>query len=122
MVAPAFPFVALRDLDLYGVRAFAKGDGIGEDNAGIVGTVDDDGNQLTEPAWVEGEDYAAADSEAAEEALTGPQRPAASASKAAWVAYAADLHADGNPLGLTEAEADALTRDELIAHIDGQRG
>lgn len=109
MAAPDFPFVALHDLDLHGVRAFAKGDGIAADNAGL-------------DEWVEGEDYAAKDTEAAEEAVTGPQRPAASASKAAWVDYAVALHDDGNVFGLTADEAQARTRDEIIEHIDGQVG
>lgn len=122
MVAPSYPYVALQDLDLNGVRAFAKGDGIPADNVGIAGTFDDEGNQLTAPEWELGVEYAETDSEAAEEAITGPQRPAASGSKAAWVDYAVALLEDGNPLGLDQAAAEALTRDEIIQHVDGQRG
>src|SRR4051812_148547 len=106
MVAPVFPFVALKDLSLHGVRAFAKGDGIPEDNAGF-------------DEWELGEDYAEAGSEAAEEAVTGPQRPANSASKSAWVDYAVALADSGDPLGLDRDAADALTRDQIIEHVDG---
>lgn len=114
-------FVALRDLSLNGVGAFNKGDAIDAGNEGVAGRYVD-GNLVAEPQWVEGEDYAAVGTEEAEEAITGPQRPAMSASKAAWVDYAEALHADGHPLGLDRATAEARTRDEIIAHIDGQLG
>lgn len=109
-------FVALRNLELNGIRAFAKGDPVPADNYGVTG------DEHNDAPWVFGEDYADAESEAAEEAVFGPQRPANSASKAAWVDYAEALHNDGNGLGLTREDAEAMNRDDLIAHLDGQRG
>ncbi|HKN57160.1 MAG TPA: hypothetical protein VJX66_32040 [Amycolatopsis sp.] len=108
MTAPsveAYPFVALRDLSLHGVLAFVRGDRIPADHPDAHG-------------WELGVDYAEAGSEVAEEIVAGPQRPTKSASKEAWVDYVVALHEAGEPLGLPRDEAEARTRDDLIAHID----
>lgn len=106
MVAPDYPYIALRDLAIDGVRAFARGHGIPTD------TPDKNG-------WVLGEDYAEAGSEVAEEVIAGPQRPAKNASTEAWVDYLAALQEAGEPNGLARDEAEGKSRDELIAWADG---
>lgn len=119
MAAPdiaEFPYVALRTLSLNGVTAHTRGDYIAVNSVGVTGT------DTTEAEWVLGEDYAERESEAADEAITGPQRPADGASKAAWVDYAVALHDAGEPFGLDRDAADALTRDQLRAHTAGEAG
>jgi hypothetical protein len=104
-----YPFVALHDLTINGVGAFNTGDRIYKDNAGL-------------DEWEPGVDYAEIGTPAAEDAVSGPQRPAGSAGKAAWVDYAVALHDRGEPFGLDRDAAEAMTRDQLAAHTAGEAG
>lgn len=105
MTAPDYPYIALRDLPVAGVRAFARGDGIPAEHP-------------EKFDWVLGEDYAEAGSEVAEEVVSGPTRPAKSASKGDWVDYLEALQTAGEPNGLPRDVAEAKTRDELITWAD----
>lgn len=109
MAAPDYPFIALHDLAVSGVRAFARGDGIPAEHPEKFG-------------WVLGEDYADTGSEVADEVIEGPQRPAKSASKGEWVDYVVALQEAGEPAGLPRDVAEAKTIAELITHVDDQVG
>lgn len=109
MSAPDYPFVALHDLNVAGIRAFARGDGI-------------PGEHPQKFDWVLGEDYAEAGSDAAVEVNEGPQRPAKSAPKGDWVDYVVTLQDAGELAGLPRDVAEGKTKDELMAHVDEHVG
>lgn len=84
-------YVALRDLFTNGVRGYSAGDPV------PAGPVENLG-------FVIGEDVAAS-------GLALMPKPARNASRAAWAAYAVDQ-------GMPQAEADDMTRDQLVAKYE----